>query len=93
MSLDVRHDEAGRRFVAVIDGHEAYVAYRPADDKTLDFQRTYVPGELRGRGVAGKLVARALDLAREQGLTVVPTCSYVRGFLERHPEYADLTPR
>jgi predicted GNAT family acetyltransferase len=91
MSLEVRRDEAGRRFVAVIDGHEAYVKYRPADDKTLNFHHTYVPDELRGRGIAGKLVARALDLAREQGLAVIPTCSYVQGFLERHPEYQDLT--
>jgi predicted GNAT family acetyltransferase len=93
MSLDVQHDEAGHRYVAVVDGHEAYVEYRPVDDKTLDFHQTYVPGELRGRGIAGKLVAGTLELAREQGYTVIPTCSYVQGFLEKHPEYADLTTR
>ena len=93
MSLDVQHDEAGHRYVAVVDGHEAYVAYRPVGDTTLDFRRTYVPGELRGQGVAGKLVARALDHAREQGYSVIPTCSYVQGFLEKHPEYTELTTR
>ena len=91
MSLEVRHDETAKRFVAVVDGHEAYVEYRPAGDKTLNFHHTYVPGELRGQGIAGKLVARALDIVREQGLRVIPTCSYTQGFLEKHPEYADLT--
>ncbi len=93
MSLDVQHDEAGDRYLAEVDGHEAYVEYRPVDDKTLDFLQTYVPGELRGQGIAGKLVARALDLAREQGYAVIPTCTYVQGFLEKHPEYADLIAR
>ena len=93
MSLEVRHNEAAKRFVTVVDGHEAYVAYRIVDDKTLDFLRTYVPGELRGQGIAGKLVAGALDLARAQGLSVIPTCSYVQGFLQKHPEYADPTAR
>ena len=93
MSLDVQHDEAGLRFVTVVDGHEAYVEYRPVDERTLDFHHTYVPGELRGQGVAGKLVAGALDLARAQGYSVTPTCSYVQGFLQKHPEYADLTTR
>ncbi len=93
MSLDVRHDEDARRFSAVIDNHEAYVVYRPVDDTTLEYRRTFVPDELRGQGIAGKLVTHALEYAREHGYTVIPTCSYVRGFVERHPEYQDITAR
>jgi predicted GNAT family acetyltransferase len=91
MSLEIHHDENGSRFVATVDGHDAYVAYMPVDDQTLEYLRTYVPQELRGQGVAGKLVAQALDYAREHGYRVIPTCSYVRGYIERNPEYQDLT--
>jgi predicted GNAT family acetyltransferase len=90
MSLDIRHDENGSRFVATIDAHDAYVAYMPVDDQTLEYRRTYVPTELRGQGIAGKLVAWALEYARAHGYRVIPTCSYVRGYLERNPEYQDL---
>ena len=91
MSLDIRRDENGSRFVATVDGHDAYVAYLPVDDQTLEYLRTYVPSELRGQGIAGQLVAQALAYAREHGYRVIPTCSYVRSYVERNPEYQDLT--
>jgi uncharacterized protein len=52
-----------------------------------------VPAELRGGGIAGRLSGGALDLARTAGLKVVPRCSYVAGFIDRHPEYQDLVSR
>ena len=91
MALDIRHDEDGSRFVATVDGHEAYVAYREVDERTLEYLRTFVPTELRGGGLAGKLVAHALGWARERGFGVIPTCSYVRSYVARHPEFQDLT--
>lgn len=90
MSSEIRHDVEGQRFVAEIDGAEAIVQYRRPDEETIDLYRTYTPEALRGRGIAGQIVRAALDHAREAGLRVVPTCSYVAGFVERHPEYQDL---
>jgi predicted GNAT family acetyltransferase len=34
----------------------------------------------------------ALDSAREQGLAVLPFCPYIRGWVSKHPDYADLVP-
>jgi len=51
---------------------------------------TSVPDELRGQGVAGRLVKTALGAARAAGVKVDPQCSYVALYMERHPEYADL---
>jgi predicted GNAT family acetyltransferase len=31
-----------------------------------------------------------LDDAREQGLSVVPLCPFIAGYIDRHPEYCDL---
>ena len=43
-----------------------------------------------GRGYAGQLVRTVLDDIRSQGKQVVPVCSYVRHYIDQHPEYADL---
>jgi hypothetical protein len=43
-----------------------------------------------GHGLAGVLVEGAFDDLRERGLKVVPVCAYVREWLRRHPEQADL---
>ena len=45
----------------------------------------------RGRtGVGSTLVRAALDDVRAQGGSVVPQCPFVRGWIERHQDYADL---
>ena len=31
-----------------------------------------------------------LAAARERGLTVLPYCSFVRHYIQQHPEYVDL---
>ena len=47
------------------------------------FTHTGVPPALQGQGLAAQLVTAGLAWAREQGLKVVPACSYVAAFLQR----------
>lgn len=58
---------------------------------------TEVAAAYEGRGIASGLARFALDDARLRGLPVIPSCPYVKAFLERHPEYRDVvagaTPR
>ncbi len=85
----VRHNEAENRFEAMVEGHLALAAYEPTEG-ALVLNHTFVPPELRGRGVAEKLVRAALAHASREGLRVVPACSYVDAFIRRNPEYQAL---
>lgn len=87
--IDVIHNTAQHRFETEVDGHLAYADYR-LDDGVMHFTSTQVPGAIGGRGIAGRLVRTAMDYAREHDYGVVPACSYVASWLERHPEYEDL---
>lgn len=49
-----------------------------------------MPDALSGRGIAGQLAQAALTTARDQGLTVVPLCPYIAGYIKRHPEFVSL---
>ena len=51
---------------------------------------TYVPPELRGRGIAQRLVEALVDDARAHGFRIVPQCSYVEVLFRRHPEWSDV---
>ncbi|RHW34908.1 N-acetyltransferase [Lysinibacillus yapensis] len=46
-------------------------------DQVMDMTHTYVSGDLRGKGVAKKLLDQAADYARQNGLKMNPICSYV----------------
>lgn len=53
-------------------------------------EHTFVSAELRGQGVAKKLLDRAADYAREHDLKIEPICSYVVTAFERYAEYEDV---
>jgi len=86
---EVSIEHAPGRFVARLGGSEAVLVYERRGD-VLDIRSTYTPPEQRGRNVAALLTRAALEYARTEGLRVVPTCSYTRRYLERHPEWAPL---
>ena len=87
--IRVTHNEAQSQFEAKVDGKLSAAAYN-LDGDTITFTHTNVPEELGGRGIAQKMVTAGLDYARSKGLKVVPQCSYVRKFMEKHAEYNDL---
>jgi hypothetical protein len=41
-------------------------------------------------GVGGAIARYALDDARARGLHVRALCPFIRGWMERHPQYSDL---
>ena len=77
------------RFELAAEGCLAFVAYLISDG-VMDLYHTESPKELAGRGIASRLVLKALETARQHGLKVKPTCSFVKAYMERHPEYKDL---
>jgi hypothetical protein len=88
MSVEVRNDEANRRFVADVEGQEATIEYVKMGD-AYNLLHTFVPEELRGRHVGEDLVHSALDQIKTQGATFLPSCPFVQAFLKKHPEYQD----
>lgn len=85
----VRDNPAAQRFELEVDGHLAVIEYQPMPGG-LVFVHTGVPEALGGRGVGGRLVKAALRQVRARGLKVRPDCPFVRAWLERHPDFADL---
>ena len=57
---------------------------------TIVLVHTEIDPALEGQGLGGRLVAGALDDLRARDLKLVPLCPFVRTYLRRHPEYADL---
>jgi predicted GNAT family acetyltransferase len=58
--------------------------------ETTVFIHTEVDPHAGQDGLGSTLVRAALDDVRGNGGSVVAKCSFVRGWIERHPDYADL---
>ena len=88
----VTHAPADQRYEARVGGDVAgFTAYseRPG---LIAFMHTEVDPRFEGQGVGGRLVAGALEDAGARGLAVLPFCPFVNGYVQRHPELAELVP-
>lgn len=79
------------RFTIAVDGQNVGLADFHDRDGVRTFPHTEVSREFQGRGLATILVGAALAATREAGLRVVPACSMVADYIDKHPEYADIT--
>jgi predicted GNAT family acetyltransferase len=64
-------------------------AYERRGD-TVVFTHTEVDPDAGQDGLGSTLVRAALDDVRSNGGSVVPLCPFVRGWIDRHQDYADL---
>ena len=86
---DVVNNKAHHRYELVVDGHLAATYYKLADD-VITFIHTEVPPELGGKCVGSRLVKGALDQVRAEGLKVIAQCPFVKAWIDKHSDYADL---
>jgi uncharacterized protein len=89
MASAVRDNTALSRFELDADGVTAVANYQ-LTGKVMTFTHTEVPPQARHRGIASRLIAGALAEIRARRLKIVPRCSFVREYLDTHPEDDDL---
>jgi uncharacterized protein len=88
--LEVTHNEADHTFEVWIDGYLSKLDYIQ-DKNNFVITHVGVHPQLRGQGVAGKIVEVGLEYAKQNSLRVIPMCSYAAAFIRRHPQYMELT--
>ena len=90
--VQIRNDTETNRYQAWVGDEVAgFIDYRPGRG-SVDLVHTEVDDAFEGQGIASTLVRGALDDIRSQGdLSVEASCPFVKDWIERHPDYQDLT--
>lgn len=89
--VEVRNNPAQNRYEAWIGEELVGFAEYGMGPSTVVFIHTEVAPQFEGRGVGGALAKGALEDIRAGGeYDVIPLCPFIKGYLEKHPEYADL---
>lgn len=86
IQITIEHQQDKQRFVIPFDGYQAVLEYQ-IHGKDIDFNRTFVPNELRGKGLAERLVRHGLKWAKNQDFTIQASCWYVQKFLKNQFQY------
>lgn len=85
----VVHNSSLSRFEVETESGLAKLEYRRLSS-ALDLHHTEVPESSEGQGYGSALAEAALEHARATGVRVIPTCPFVRAFVDRRPEFQDL---
>jgi uncharacterized protein len=87
----VEHVRTEERFVVREGDDVAELDYHRRGNR-LSIVHTGVPPAMERRGTGSALVRAAVEYAAAEGLTVVPSCSFARWWLEHHPDAAASVP-
>lgn len=79
-----------RQYEITVDGvHAGLAAYTDRGDQRI-FHHTEIDAAFGGRRLGTKLIAAALADTRAAGKRIVPTCSFVAAYIDKHDEYRDI---
>ncbi|MCU1528398.1 MAG: acetyltransferase [Frondihabitans sp.] len=94
MTVEVRNDVAQNQYTILDGGSPVGFAVYQVSGNDIAFTHTEVDPGQQGKGFAGILVQAALDdVKATTTYRVVPACSYVANWVEKHPDYQELTQR
>lgn len=86
MKSPIVHNQKENQFEWKMNGKSAVVDYF-LNNNIMTITHTYVPRSLEGQGIGAALAKQALDYALENGMKIIPACSFIQVYLARHPEY------
>lgn len=91
--VDITDNEDAHRYEVRVDGKVAgYAEYHDRGDRRA-FTHTVVEDEFEGQGIGSQLARFVLDDSREHDRAVLPYCTFIRGYIDRHrDDYLDLVP-
>ena len=82
----ILHQPDQQQFICEVEGKIARLRYHHLDASRIDAYSTFVPPELRSLGIADQLARALWHWTQAQGLTIVPSCSYIEVWLRRHTQ-------
>ena len=91
-TVDIQDHPAQHRFELTVDGVPAAHAEYNLLKQGLLFSHTEVLPAYEGQGLGSQLARFALDQVRARGVQAIPACTFIAGFIRKHPEYLDLVP-
>jgi uncharacterized protein len=84
MEIQLVENGAKGRYAAMDNGTEAgHITYSKAGETTLILDHTDVTDSYRGQGIGELVVMHIVEVARREGLRILPLCPFAKSVFNR----------
>jgi uncharacterized protein len=84
------NNKNGVFFIDINDKHEAMMTFVFAGENKIIIDHTEVNPSNEGKGFGKKMVAKAVEFAREKKIKIIPLCPFAKKIFDKTPEFKDV---
>ena len=84
------NEKKGSFYMTIGDKIEAKMTFVFAGENKIIIDHTQVNAGNNGKGFGKKMVEKAVEFAREKGITILPLCPFVKSVFDKTPEFSDV---
>ena len=84
------NDKKGHFYVSVDGKQEGEMTFVFAGADKMIIDHTEVSPGNNGKGFGKKMVAKAVEFAREKNIKIIPLCTFAKNVFDKTPEFRDV---
>jgi len=92
--MEIQHQHSGingKIFIEADGRQVALMEYHRGAGNKIIIDHTEVDSSLKGQGVGKKLVDKMVEIAREEGVKIIPICPFAKATMEKYrSDYEDV---
>lgn len=91
--MEVQQKDNGEKGAFFIEQEETQLAemtYVWAGKDRIIIDHTEVDDLLKGKGAGKQMVSKAVDFAREKGISIIPLCPFAKSVFDKTLEFRDV---
>ncbi len=91
--MEIKQEDNGQKgkfFIEVDSKSVAEMTYVWAGTDRIIIDHTQVDEVLKGKGAGKQMVVKAVEFAREKGISIVPLCPFAKSVFDKVPEFRDV---
>ena len=89
MDYQLINNTKDKQYEIHVDSYVARIVYE-LKDQHISLTHTVVPNELGGKGIGSSLLKKVLEDIESKGYVLIPICSFIVSYIEKHPEWKRL---
>ncbi len=93
MNQEIKHKETDRRGMFYMEdekGITSELTYTVQENNVMIIDHTETRPALEGKGLAGKLVKKSVEFARENDMKIDPLCPFAEVQFDQNKDYKDV---